>query len=58
MGSSLASRLCKVGNQLAICHLLECDGGPSWPMTLKHLDCVVRLFSRVLGLLPFTSVTY
>ena len=37
---------------------LKFDHGPSWLMTLKHLDCVVRLVFRVLDLLAFTSVTY
>lgn len=43
--------MCDVGMQLAVCHFPERDCGSSWPMAFKHSGHVVRLFSRVLGLL-------
>lgn len=42
----------------AFYHFLDLDSGPSWLVTLKHSGYVVRLFSRVSGLLHLISVTY
>lgn len=36
---------------------LSCDCGPSWPVVLKHSGHVVRLVSRVLGLLQLPHDT-
>ena len=51
-------RCVKLETSWSFVTFLKFDHGPSWLMTLKHLDCVVRLVFRVLDLLAFTSVTY